>query len=383
MPLFSDLSEEVADPLLRRAFVLAERGRGATSPNPVVGCVIARGDEVVGEGFHARAGGPHAEIAALEAAGEKAIGADVYVTLEPCNHYGRTPPCVTRLLQAEVASVTVGMRDPNPEVSGGGAEALQAAGVRVAWAQDPHPFEAQNEAWLKFLASALPFVRVKVGLTLDGRAAIFASKRSKITGAGGRAVTMRLRAESSAVAVGAATLTVDDPALTIRDRDDRPADRQPARFVLARTSLPSARARVFSDGGTRATVIVGDTAPSAGLTALRSAGIPVATYPYNDGLSGILSQIARAGAYDVLIEAGPALLSSLWREGLIDELIMVAAGGMAGNAAPPLYLGRPDATGTDLEAQMHAVEAGVVDGDAVTVWRPGAKDEVGLRKGSA
>lgn len=368
MTLFSDPAVGIADPMLRRAYALAERGRGTTSPNPLVGCVVVRDGSVVGEGFHERAGGPHAEVVALDAAGSAARGSHVYVTLEPCNHFGKTPPCVDRLLAEGVSDVTIGMRDPSPEAAGG-ADALAKAGVRVHWADDAAPFESQNEAWLTRMRLGRPFVRVKVALTLDGRPALAARRRSKITGAGGRAVTMRLRREATAVAVGAATVAVDDPRLTVRDAGDAQEGRVPRRIVLSRTSIPSPGACVFSDGE-GCTLVTSSAAPPHAVEALNSAGGRVLSYRYAEALHGALAAIAADGVNDVLVEAGPSLFSALWRDGLIDELVIVTAGGMSGNAAPPLFLGRPDAEGNDLAPVFVPVETAIVENDAVTVWRP-------------
>lgn len=370
MTLFSDPAVGIADPVLRRAYVLAERGRGTVSPNPLVGCVVARDGEVVGEGFHERAGGPHAEVAALDDAGEDARGAHLYVTLEPCNHFGRTPPCVDRILAAGVASVTIGMPDPNSDVAGGGAGALAAAGVSVQWAEDSSVFEAQIEGWLTRLRLGRPFVRVKVALTLDGRPTIAASRRSQITGAGGRSVTMRLRYETAAVAVGATTVRVDDPQLTVRDAEDRVAERTPPRYVLSRTQVPQSRAKLFSDGRGVSTLVTSDSAQEQAVASLTQAGARVLIYPYREGLHAALQAIGSDGVNDLLVEAGPALFSALWRERMIDELVLVTAGGMCGNAAPPLFLGQPDAAGCDLAPVVYPVETGIVEGDVVTVWRP-------------
>jgi len=368
MTLFSDPAVGIADPYLRRAFELAERGRGTTSPNPVVGCVVVRDGEIVGEGFHAYAGGPHAEVVALDAAAGRARGAHVYVTLEPCNHFGRTPPCVDRLRAEGVAAVTIGMRDPDPDVTGGGAEALAAAGIVVHWAEMPHPFEVQNEGWLTRVRLGRPFVRVKVALTLDGRPALAARRRSRITGAGGRRITMRLRAQATAVAVGASTVDIDDPGLTVRDADEVTAERSPRRIVLARTAVPDPRAAMLRvrDG---ATLVIADTASATDRAAWESAGGRVVVYPYAEGLAGALRVVAEDGVNDLLIESGPTLFSALWRGRLIDELVLVTAGGMSGNAAPPLFLGQADSNGADLAPVLYAVEAGLADGDAVTVWR--------------
>jgi diaminohydroxyphosphoribosylaminopyrimidine deaminase/5-amino-6-(5-phosphoribosylamino)uracil reductase len=369
MTLFSDPAVGIADTHLRRAFELAERGRGTTSPNPLVGCVVVRDGEVVGEGFHERAGGPHAEVVALDAAAGRARGAHVYVTLEPCNHFGRTPPCVDRLIAEGVAAVTIGMRDPDPNVSGGGAEALAAAGIEVDWAPDPRPFEVQNEGWLTRIRLGRPFVRVKVALTLDGRPALAARRRARITGAGGRRVTMQLRSQATAVMVGASTVRVDDPELTVRDAEDHALERSPRRIVVSRTCVPDVRCKLFSDSN-GATLVVSESALADEVATCEHAGVRVLRYRYADGLAGALKVIADDGVNDLLAESGPSLFSALWRGRLIDELVLVTAGGMSGNAGPPLFLGQADSAGADLAPVFEAVEAGIAEGDAVTVWRP-------------
>jgi diaminohydroxyphosphoribosylaminopyrimidine deaminase/5-amino-6-(5-phosphoribosylamino)uracil reductase len=368
MTLFSDPAVGIADPMLRRAFALAEHGRGTTSPNPLVGCVVVRDGVVVGEGFHERAGGPHAEVVALAAAGEAARGADVYVTLEPCNHFGKTPPCVDKLVETGVRSVTIGMADPSPEASGGAA-ALAAAGIEIHWATDATPFERQNEAWLTRLRLGRPFVRVKVALSLDGRPALAVKRRSKITGAGGRAVTMQLRRQATAVVVGASTVAIDDPMLTVRDETDECEPRTPRRVVLSRTSVPSPGACVFQDGA-GCTLVTSTAASRAELETLAGSGARILTYAYTEALHGALAAVAADGIDDVLVEAGPSLFSALWRERLIDELVVVTAGGMSGNGAPALFLGQPDAQGNDLTPVFVPVETGIVERDVVTVWRP-------------
>lgn len=382
MTLFSDPSVGIHHPMLRRAYVLAEKGRGTTSPNPLVGCVVVRDGQVVGEGYHERAGGPHAEINALDAAGSAARGSHVYVTLEPCNHFGKTPPCVDRLLAEGVAAVTIGMPDPNPDVSGKGAEALAAAGVQVSFADDPGSFERQNEAWLTRLRLGRPFVRAKVALSIDGRPALAVRRRSRITGAGGRSVTMRLRSEATAVAVGASTLLIDDPQLTVRTAEDDTSVPTPRRYVLSRTSVPAITAGVFRDG-LGCTLVTSTAASQPAVETLTSARVPVLTYTYAEGLRGALSAIAADGVNDVLVEAGPGLFSALWRERLIDELVIVTAGGMSGNAAPPLYLGQADAEGADLAAVFVPVETGIVEDDAVIVWRPRPQGHDATQKGES
>ncbi len=370
MPLFSDPSVGIAEPLLRHAYCAAERGRGGVSPNPLVGCVIARDGVPIAEGHHERAGGPHAEIVALALAGEQARGADVYVTLEPCNHHGRTPPCVDALLSAGVVSVTIGMPDSNIGVSGGGAGALAHAGVRVAWAADPRPFERQNEAWLHRLRTGRPFVRVKVALSLDGHAALAVGRRSRISGEGGSDVTMRLRADATAVAVGAGTVSIDDPRLTVRSADGDTV-RTPRRYVLARTTLPGPGARLFVDPAQPTTVLIAAGGTEYGPDdSVPEAAMRVMTYPAADGLRGALEVMAADGVDDVLIEAGPRLLTALIESALVDELIVVTAGGLAGAGAPAVFQAAAQSQGDDLAPAFVPVEVGIAGDDAVTVWRP-------------
>jgi diaminohydroxyphosphoribosylaminopyrimidine deaminase/5-amino-6-(5-phosphoribosylamino)uracil reductase len=366
MRLFTDTSSSDVDPWLRRALELAERGRGTTSPNPVVGCVIVREGKVVGEGFHERAGGPHAEAAALSAAGRDAQGATAYVTLEPCNHDGRTPPCAPALVHAGVAEVVIGMRDPDLSVSGGGAAALLGAGVAVRFADDATPFQEQNVEWTTALANGRPFVRVKTAVTLDGRPALAHGVRASLSGEGARALTMRLRAASDAVMVGAATMTIDDPALTVRDADGEPATRQSLRVVLCRTGQPPVSARMFNDRLGKPVLLLPEEA-TPDLDLLQVAEIE--RFPIAEGIRGAIRVLGDRGIVSLLVEAGPRMLTALWEEDLIDELVLYHAGGMAGDEAPALYVGESQEDRASLARGMRAVEAGVAGNDAVTVWR--------------
>lgn len=364
--LFSDACASVTDPWLRRACELAERGRGTSSPNPLVGCVLVREGAVVGEGFHERAGGPHAEVAALAAAGDAARGATAYVTLEPCNHHGRTAPCAPALVKAGVKRVVIGMSDPNLGVAGGGAAFLSAAGVDVAISQDSAPFEEQNVEWLHFVATGRPFLRVKTALTLDGHPALASGVRSAITGEGARALTMRLRAQADAVMTGVATIAIDDPALTVRDSQGTAQVRQPKRVVLARTDQPPAAARLFHDGLGRPVLLLPEEADAdPALEALAD----VVGYPIAEGLEGALRALADQGIVSLLVEAGPRLLSALMEDDLVDELVIYHAGGVAGDGAPALFVGESQEDPTSLRRTMRAVEAGLAGSDAVSVWR--------------
>src|SRR5689334_2239440 len=214
--------------MMRRALELAARGLYTTTPNPRVGCVIARGDKIVGEGWHERAGGPHAEAVALERAGPEAQGATVYVTLEPCNHFGRTPPCAPALVQAKVARVVAALRDPNPRASGGAA-ALQAAGIVFEHGLLEDAARELNIGFLSRITRSRPWVRLKAAATLDGRTALADGTSQWITGAEARRDGHRWRARACAVLTGAGTVRADDPRLTVREVE---TPRQPLRVVV-------------------------------------------------------------------------------------------------------------------------------------------------------
>jgi diaminohydroxyphosphoribosylaminopyrimidine deaminase/5-amino-6-(5-phosphoribosylamino)uracil reductase len=333
----------------------------------LVGCVLERDGHVVGEGWHARAGGPHAEILALQAAGEAAHRATAHVTLEPCSHIGRTGPCTAALARAGIAHLLIGMADPNPEAAGG-ADVLRAAGVAVEFASDPRPFEALNEEWLHRLRTGRPFVRVKIALTLDGRPSLARGARSAITGQSARDLSMRLRAEADAILVGTGTVAVDDPSLTVRDTDGVLGPHQPRRYVLTRTEQPSADARMFRDGAGPVGVLVPDALDLE--PALSTVGARGVSWDAACGLADAFRALADDGVVSLLVEAGPRMFSSLISHGLIDELVLLHAGGVAGEEAPSLYVGESQEDSSTLQRDFRAVEAGVVGSDAVTVWRP-------------
>lgn len=369
MRLFSDPGSQIENPWMRRAYELAERGRGATSPNPLVGCVVVREGAIAGEGWHERAGGPHAEVVALQDAGDAAREADVFVTLEPCSHHGRTPPCTEALAAAGVRSVHVGMRDPNPDVQGDGAGTLLEAGISISFEEGSAPYEEQNEAWLSLVTKGRPWVDVKVALTLDGRPALGEGIRTRITGAGGAQVTSLLRSAADAVVVGASTAVTDSPSLLARDSEGRPLERQPIRVVLARDSIPGDAAKLFPGAGARKVVLLEEDSGVGELASLGEAGMEVVTYPGSAGLRGALSALAREGVARVLVEAGPRLFTALWESELIDRLYVLHAGGIGWPGAPSLFGGgRPDSR-MELNLEFEPVEAGTVQETAVTVWR--------------
>jgi diaminohydroxyphosphoribosylaminopyrimidine deaminase / 5-amino-6-(5-phosphoribosylamino)uracil reductase len=281
---------------LERALELAERGRATTKPNPVVGAVVVADGEVVGEGWHERKGGPHAELVALEAAGERARGATLYVTMEPCGHHGSTPPCTEAVLGAGIAKVVAGSLDPNPD-AGGGLELLRGQGVEV---EDAGSFEAraQNEAWRTWISAGRPFVTLKLAVTLDGRVTVPGSRW--VSGEASRRLVHELRAASDAVAVGMGTVRADDPQLTARGVDGA---RRPRRLAFGRGPLPE------------------------------GSGLELLTGP----LDQELAQLAGQGVQSLLLEGGPTLAASFLEHGLVDKLLVFVAPVLAG--AGPLLLG--------------------------------------------
>jgi len=318
---------------LQLAFQLAERARGHTHPNPLVGAVVVREGRVVGEGYHPRAGAPHAEIFALRQAGRLAEGATVYVTLEPCDHSGRTPPCSLALLQARVARVVVAGRDPNPKARGG-LERLRAAGIEVVVAGLADELRAQNRAFFTAVEKGRPFVRFKAGATLDGRVADPKGKSQWITGPSSRRVAHAFRQEAAAVVVGVGTVLADDPRLTVRDPDFRPfpwmreppALKDPVPVVFDASARTPPTARLLERG--RAVIFVGEGADRSRIEALRAAGAEVVTLPRTqDGLevSQGLRWLFDAGLTSVLLEGGPRLAGAFFRRRLVDRVSLFLA----------------------------------------------------------
>jgi len=277
---------------LQRALELAERGRGTTRPNPIVGAVLVRDGEVVGEGWHERAGGPHAEIVALEAGGAGARGATLYTTLEPCSHQGRTPPCTEALIGAGVARVVVGALDPNPKVNG--VERLRAAGIEVELA-DSFEARAQNEAWRAWISLGRPFVTYKAAVTLDGRMTVPDSRW--VTGEESRRLVHELRAASDAVAVGMGTVRSDDPQLTARDVG---AERQPRRLAFGHGPLPDGSELELLSGPLREE----------------------------------LARLGAEGVQSLLLEGGATIAASFLAEDLVDKLLVFVAPRMSGDGPP-------------------------------------------------
>lgn len=316
------------------ALQLAERAAYTTRPNPMVGCVIAHGDRVVGRGWHQRAGGPHAEVFALREAGEAARGATAYVTLEPCAHFGRTPPCALALIEAGVARVVAAMRDPFPQVDGGGFDLLRAAGVSVAEGLMAAPARELNRGFLSRVERGRPWVRVKLATSLDGRTGMADGTSKWITGPAAREDVQRWRARAGAILTGAGTVLADDPMLTVRLADV--AVQPPLRVVLDAQlrSLPCERVR---QGGAPTLYLhaPGVTAPTladAAFAAVSLAGRHL-------DLHAVLALLADRGINEVHTEAGATLAGALVHQGLLDELLLYQAPTLLGEHGMPLLAG--------------------------------------------
>lgn len=342
---------------MARALRLAERGRFTTRPNPVVGCVIAHHDRVVGEGWHQRTGGPHAEVFALRQAGAEARGATAYVTLEPCAHHGRTPPCALALIEAGVARVVAAMRDPFPKVDGGGFALLRDAGIEVAEGLMATQARELNLGFLSRVERGRPWVRVKLAASLDGRTAMADGSSKWITGEAAREDVQRWRARAGAILTGAGTVLADDPQLTVRLADTEVVP--PLRVVLdARLrSLECARVR---EGGAP-TLYLHDAAVSAPDAA--DAGF--ASVHGREGrldLGAVLALLAGRGINEVHTEAGAVLSGALLKAGLVDELLLYQAPILLGEQGRPLLDGM-DITRMDQQRRLRVVDQRQVGAD--------------------
>jgi diaminohydroxyphosphoribosylaminopyrimidine deaminase/5-amino-6-(5-phosphoribosylamino)uracil reductase len=317
---------------MAHALRLAARGLYSTDPNPRVGCVVVTGDgAVAGEGWHEFAGGPHAEVHALRKAGEWARGATAYVTLEPCSHHGRTPPCSQALVRAGVARVVAAMVDPNPEVSGKGLEALRAAGIQVDCGLMATQAEALNPGFIARMRRGRPYVVCKVGASIDGRTAMADGASRWITSEAARRDAQRLRARSSAILTGIGTVLKDDPALTVRDAEIVAAAppgaggvRQPLRVVADSQLRMPVTARMLSEpGATLIATTMGEAAGRATLPGVEMEVVPAVAGKVD--LAALLDRLAERKVNEVLVEAGAALNGALLAAGLIDELVMYIA----------------------------------------------------------
>ncbi|HEY6482548.1 MAG TPA: bifunctional diaminohydroxyphosphoribosylaminopyrimidine deaminase/5-amino-6-(5-phosphoribosylamino)uracil reductase RibD [Steroidobacteraceae bacterium] len=309
---------------MKRALALAERGLESAHPNPRVGCVIAQIGRIVAEGWHERAGEAHAEVAALRSAGESVAGSTAYVTLEPCSHHGRTPPCVDSLIQARVARVVFAVQDPDPRVSGEGAAALRQAGIAVDSGLLEAEATALNAGYLQRMRLGRPWVRLKLAMSLDGRTALANGASRWITSDASREDVHRWRARSSAVMTGVGTVLADDPQLNVR----RPGGtgRQPLRVVLDSRLRTPPQARVLEGEGE--VLILTATTLAESAEPLMARGASVEIVPGDAGwldLAAVLSRLGELEVNELLVEAGPTLAGKLLVMSLVDELLLYVA----------------------------------------------------------
>ncbi|MDB4875944.1 MAG: riboflavin biosynthesis protein RibD [Gemmatimonadetes bacterium] len=356
-------STEVDSVHMRRALALAHRGWGQTAPNPMVGAVVVAGGDVVGEGYHARYGEAHAEVVALQHAGKRARGSTMYVTLEPCAHHGKTPPCVDAVIAAGVARVVIAVRDPSA-IARGGIDKLRAAGIHVDVGAEHEAALELNAPFFNAHASTRPWVTLKLALSADGRIADPTGQQRWITGVESRAEVHRLRANADAIAVGIGTVLADDPSLTVRDA--APPRVVPRRIVFdssLRTPLDSALLRTAHDVPT--TIVV----PSLSrlgdrLEAVKRAGVRVLEAP---SLDSALRTLREEEVRSLFVEGGPRLTGSLLRNSLVDRLIIFRSSAVLGDGAPAAFEFSPPGFASSL-AGFRIVEERRFGDDLMTIY---------------
>ena len=348
---------------MRRALALAERGWGQTAPNPMVGAVVVRDGVVVGEGWHARYGGPHAEVEALRAAGERARGATLYVTLEPCDHHGKTPPCTEAILAAQVRRVVAAVEDPSP-VARGGAHRLRQAGVDVLVGVEEEQARELNAAFFHALRSDRPFVQLKLALSLDGALADHTRQPGWLTGEAARREVHRLRAGADAVAVGIGTVLADDPELTVRHVEP---PRVPPMRVVFDTSARLPRTSKLARGASQIPVVVVCWAPEpAHAAALEHTGVALL---HAATTSDALVALRERGVRSLLVEGGAALASAFLQEALVDRLIIFRAPLVLGSGALNAFSAMPPVRAGDA-TRWRLIRSQRFEDDEMTVYAP-------------
>ncbi len=348
---------------MARALQLAARGLCTTTPNPRVGCVIVKDGAVIGEGWHQRTGEPHAEAHALAAAGAAARGATAYVSLEPCSHHGRTPPCSEALIRAGVARVVAAMRDPNPVVAGAGIGMLTLAGIQAEVGLLEADARALNPGFVSRMSRGRPWVRLKTAATLDGRTALANGQSQWITGAAARADVQRLRARACAILTGSGTVLADDPRMNVRDFD---IGRQPLRVVVDSTLRTPAGAALLP------ALVACHHADAARRAALDGAGAEIVELPGADGrvdLAALLATLAQRDINEVHVEAGAALNGALLAAGLVDEWIAYVAPMTLGDGARGLFA-HPPLTALADAARFRLADVRQIGGDLRLTLRP-------------
>ena len=353
--MFSAIDHE----FMAQALRLAEKGLYTTTPNPRVGCVIVRDGKVVGSGWHRRAGESHAEILALAQAGDLARGATVYVTLEPCSHHGRTPPCAEALIKAGVGRVVVAMVDPNPQVAGEGLAQLQQAGIRTDIGLLEKEAHQLNLGFVSRMTCGRPWLRLKIAASLDGKTALNNGVSQWITGADARRDAHRLRARSCAVLTGIGTVLADDPMLNVREVE---TTRQPLRVVVDSGLRMPPTAKMLLEEEILVVTASNDPARAG---RLREAGAEVLVLPPLDGrvdLARMLDELGRRGLNEITVEAGRSLNGALLRQGLVDEFVIYFAPLLLGDRARGMF-DLPELIGMDERRELRIAEVAMVGRD--------------------
>ncbi len=327
---------------MRLALKEASKGIGYTSPNPTVGAVIVKEGRVIGKGYHKRAGLPHAEVEAIQSCRESLEGSTMYVTLEPCNHQGRTPPCTKAILEAGIRRVVIGVKDPNPNVKGGGAEELKRHGISVITGILEEDCKRINEGYFKFVKTGFPFLVAKVAMTMDGFIATSIGESKWITGDEARVLVHRIRDRVDGVMVGVGTVLKDDPILNVRLKDKRPWD--PVRIVLDTHLRTPTHARVIREGAGRTIILTGDHISSEALSSYEGDRCNIVRCPTKNGridIKAAVQILAGLGLVTIMVEGGANLLGSLVRERLVDKFyIFFAPKLLCGDDGVPMIRGK-------------------------------------------
>lgn len=339
---------------MQMALTLAKKGCGRVSPNPMVGAVVVRAGRVVGKGYHQYVGGSHAEVNAIDDAGDAARNATLYVTLEPCNHFGRTPPCTKKILEAGIKRVVVAMPDPNPDVAGGGNAFLISRGVDLVCGVEETAARRLNESFIKFVRTGKPFVILKIASTLDGRIATRTGDARWVTGERARAYVHQLRHAMDAIMVGVGTVAADDPQLTTRLENGRGVD--PVRVVLDTSLRMPVKARMLHQASKAPTwVVCGPDAPPAARERLCAEGAMIVQTPLSGGridLEALMRQLAERGVASLLIEGGAHVAGAALRAGIVDKVVFFYAPKIhGGDDGVPICSGK----GPDLMRESLAV----------------------------
>jgi diaminohydroxyphosphoribosylaminopyrimidine deaminase/5-amino-6-(5-phosphoribosylamino)uracil reductase len=333
--------DKVAATYMKLALRLAAKGAGWVSPNPMVGAVLVKGGQIVGQGYHRRVGAPHAEVEALRQAGEAARGADLYVTLEPCNHQGRTPPCTQAILSAGIGRVIIASRDPNPRVTGGGAEYLQSQGVAIETGLFEEEARRLNDAWFHWVATGLPWVIAKAACSLDGKIATATGESQWLTGEAARAYGHRLRHQVDAILVGIETALADDPQLTTRL--PRRKGKDPIRVVLdSRLRLPLTAKLLHLDSPAPTWVACTSEAPKEKIKAIKELGAEVLVFSPEAGrvpLKPLLKLLGAQQVQSLLVEGGAEVLGAFFDQRLVNQFYFFFAPKILGGQKAPGVVG--------------------------------------------